>query len=70
MQEFVTDTMALIRRIEQRPLGVRAKKIFEEAEAQESMIYVPAIALGEILYLGEKSSISISLSIAIEYIRR
>jgi predicted nucleic acid-binding protein len=70
MQSFVTDSMALIRHIEGRNLGVKAKKIFAETESQKSIIYIPAMVMAEIMYLGESKRITISLLNAIEYIKR
>ena len=41
--EFVTDTMALILRIEKRKLGTAVKSIFDSVESGNTTVYVPAI---------------------------
>jgi predicted nucleic acid-binding protein len=70
MQQFVTDTMALIRRIQGRELGLKGKIIFEEVETQKSIIYIPTMVLAEIMYLSERKRISISLQFTLEYIQQ
>jgi len=59
--EFVTDTMGLVLRIERRKLGPTAKSIFEAAESPNATIYIPTLVFAEILYLAEKQRISLSL---------
>ena len=51
--EFVTDTMGLILRIEQRKLGPTAKGTFDSMESGNATVYVPALVFAEILYLSE-----------------
>jgi len=58
--ELVTDTMALILRLEKRKLGKVAKSWFESAEVGETQIYIPSLVFAEILYLGEKGRITVS----------
>jgi len=41
--EFVTDTMGLVLRLEQRRLGSTAKALFEAMETGTAIIYVPAV---------------------------
>ena len=59
--EFVTDTMGLILRLEQRRMGPQAKAIFEAAETGQATVHIPTFVLAEILYLSEKNRIQISL---------
>ncbi len=39
---YVTDTVALVLRLEKRRMGSKAKQIFIEAESGLSLIYIPA----------------------------
>jgi predicted nucleic acid-binding protein len=68
--EFVTDTMGLVLRIERRRLSPRARSIFESAESGNATVYVPAIVLAEILYLSERQRIGVSLGQVASYLRR
>ncbi len=68
--EFVTDTMALILRIERRRLGSRVKSLFESTESGNVNVYVPALVLAEIFYLSEKQRIHVSLPEVVEYLTR
>ncbi|MBI5788442.1 MAG: PIN domain-containing protein [Candidatus Schekmanbacteria bacterium] len=67
--EFVTDTMGLILRIEQRKLSSAARTIFNAVEAGKAVVYIPALVLGEILYLSEKQKIGISLQDVADYLK-
>jgi len=60
--EFVTDTMAVVLRVEKRRLGLKAKAAFDSAEAGSAVIYLPSMVLAEILYLSEKKRIQADLS--------
>ena len=60
--EFVADTVALVVRIEQRRLGKIASEAFATVEEGAARLYVPAIALAEILYLAERRRITATLS--------
>jgi predicted nucleic acid-binding protein len=66
--EFVTDTMAFVLRIERRRLGPKAKSAFDSAEAGSALIHVPGIVLAEILYLSEKKRIQADLSSVSNYL--
>jgi len=66
--EFVTDTMALVLRIEKRKLGLKVKAAFDSAEAGNALIYLPGIVLAEILYLSEKKRIQTDLSSVSNYL--
>ncbi len=59
--DLVTDTMALVLRLEKRKLGRKAKSAFEGAEAGKTQVIIPSMVLAEILYLSEKKRISIGL---------
>lgn len=67
--EFVTDTMALVLRVEKRRMGERAKAAFAALEAGSATIYVPGIVLAEILYLSERGRISASVEQVADYMR-
>ena len=68
--EFVADTVALILRLEHRKMGSRVQSIFEAAEQGSASIYVPAMALAEILYLSEKRRITTTLNAVSEYMHQ
>jgi predicted nucleic acid-binding protein len=68
--EFVTDTMGLVLRIEQRKLGPRAKSVFDSAESGKATVYVPALVFTEILYLSEKQRIRLSLHAVAGYLEQ
>jgi predicted nucleic acid-binding protein len=70
LNEFVTDTMGLVLRIEQRKMGSKAKSIFDVAEAGSATIYIPTLVLAEILYLSEKQRISSSFGKVVEYLKQ
>ena len=59
--EFVTDTMGLVLRIEQRRLPPPVKAIFDAVESGNATVYVPTMVFAAILYLAEKQRISLSL---------
>lgn len=64
---YVTDTMALILRLEQRKLPPKVKAIFQKAENEEAKIFIPAIALAELGYLSEKKRIDTNLKFVKRY---
>lgn len=68
--EFVTDTMGLVLRIERRKLGPTAKSIFDSVESGDATAYVPALAFAEILYLSEKQRIGISLRAVADHLQQ
>jgi predicted nucleic acid-binding protein len=69
MQGFVTDTMAVILKLENRRMPQAAKAIFLKAESKEVKRYVPGIVLAEIGYLAEKGRIDIKLQQVWDVIR-
>ncbi len=68
--EFVTDTMGLVLRIERRKSGARAKDAFDAVESGDATIYVPALVFAEALYLLEKQRISLSLGDIVDYLKQ
>ena len=68
--EFVTDTMGLVLRIEQRRLPPPVKAIFDAVESGNATVYVPTMVFAEILYLAEKQRISVSLRAVAEHLEK
>ncbi|MEA1966999.1 MAG: PIN domain-containing protein [Thermodesulfobacteriota bacterium] len=58
---FVTDTMALVLRLEKRKLSQKVKAIFESAENGNAEIIIPVMVLAEVGYLAEKGRIETNL---------
>ena len=48
MEEFVSDTMALILYLENRKVPYKAKSIFKQADVDEVHIHIPSMVLAEI----------------------
>jgi len=67
--EYVTDTMGLVLRIEKRKLSSIAKFIFEMSESGKIIIHIPSMVFAEILYLSERKRIGISLKDVAEYLK-
>lgn len=67
---FVTDTMGIVLRMENRRLSQAVKAIFNNAESGDAIIFIPAIVISEILYLSEKQRIEISIQDVSEYLVR
>ena len=62
MKHYVTDTMGLIRHLaKSEKLGKNASKIFEKADTDGCVVFIPAMVLMGILYLSEKNRISTTL---------
>ncbi|HRE40301.1 MAG TPA: PIN domain-containing protein [Ignavibacteria bacterium] len=70
MNEYVTDTMALILWLENRKFNKEIKKIFKSVLSKESKIYIPPICLAEIGYLSEKKKINIDLIFLKNYLEQ
>jgi PIN domain nuclease of toxin-antitoxin system len=68
--EYVTDTMALILRIEGRKLGTVARAAFNLVELGNATILLPAMVFAEALYLSEKGRIGIGLADVSNYMSR
>lgn len=62
MKRFlVSDTMAIVLRLERRKLPQAVRAAFEAAEKGECAIYLPAMSLAEIGYLSERKRIDATL---------
>ncbi|MEK8016166.1 MAG: PIN domain-containing protein [Candidatus Parabeggiatoa sp.] len=68
--KFVTDTMAMILRLEKRKMSQNAKSLFQSTEAGETFIYIPSMVFAEILYLSEKNRIKASLDNVENYLKQ
>lgn len=64
---FVTDTMALVLRLEKRKAPLKVKDIFSKAEADEIDLFIPSMVLAEIGYLSEKDRIDTNIESALSY---
>lgn len=69
VNKYVTNTMGLVLRIEKRQMSDNAKKVFVDAETSNTVIFIPAIVLAEILYLSERNRITISLKDIADYMK-
>lgn len=67
---YVADTVALVLRLENRRLGEDAARAFQEAEQNEAILYIPALAFAEVMYLSERQRISIGVAEVMSYLRR
>jgi predicted nucleic acid-binding protein len=70
MEEFVTDTMAIVLFLEKRKLPIQIKNIFERADAGDVFIIIPPMVLAEIAYLSEKNRIDLSIASLENYIKQ
>lgn len=62
MNRYVTDSTGLIRHLaKQKNIGKSARRIFEEADRGESLVFIPALVSLEIMYLSEKGRIPTTL---------
>lgn len=68
MNKYVSDSMALILKLEKRKLSKKVKDIFIQAEKGELEILIPAIVFAEIAYLSEKNRIETNLTETKKYI--
>ena len=66
---YVTDTMALILRLEKRKSSRHVKTIFEAVERGEVTLVIPALVLAEIGYLSERHRIDTNLAAVRDYCR-
>ena len=64
---YVTDTMALILRLEKRRLSQKIKAIFESVEKGNIILMIPAMVLAEIGYLSERNKIDTNLKEVQDY---
>ena len=68
--EYVADTVGLILYLEKSKLGNEAKKVFDVAENNQTIVHIPAMVLAEILYLSEKNRIKVSLADVAEHLKK
>jgi PIN domain nuclease of toxin-antitoxin system len=62
MNQYVTDTMAIVLYLEKRRMPQLVKQIFQSADVGLCTLFIPAIVVAEIGYLSEKGRISLSLA--------
>ncbi len=67
MNRYVSDTMALILRLEKRKIPQEVKAVFQKAEENKCEIIIPTLVFAELAYLSEKGRIDCSLKDAEEY---
>jgi len=58
---YVTDTMAIILRLEKRRLSKKVKSIFDNIEDGKIKLLIPAMVLAEIGYLSERNKIDTTI---------
>jgi PIN domain nuclease of toxin-antitoxin system len=68
--DYVTDTMALILRLEKRKLSQKVKTIFEAVEKGKINLMIPAMVLAEIGYLSERNKIETNLHEVQDYCQK
>lgn len=67
---YVSDTMALVLRLEKRKMGQNAKSIYEDAESGNTKVLIPAMVLAEIGYLSGRKKIDTNLQEVKEYCKK
>ncbi len=67
---YITDTMALVLRLERRKMGSEAKAIYEDAEKGNVKVIIPVMVLAEIGYLSEKNKIDTNLNEIKDYCQK
>ena len=68
--EYLADTVAVVRFLaDTGKIGRKARKIFEETEKGEHIIWISIISIVEIMYLAEKNRIPVNLEDFIEKIK-
>ncbi|MCL0079471.1 PIN domain-containing protein [Dehalococcoidia bacterium] len=67
---YVTDTMALVLRLEKRRLSRKVKAVFENVEKGNIKLIVPAMVLAEIGYLSERNRIDTNLNEVKDYCQK
>jgi predicted nucleic acid-binding protein len=70
MEQFVTDTMAIVLFLEKRRLPIQVKNIFEKSDAGDILILIPSMVLAEIAYLSEKNRIDLSIAALESHIKQ
>lgn len=66
--KFVIDTVGLVLHLEKRRLETETRNILKKAEAEQAVVYIPAIVFAEILYLSERQKIKTSISDVSDYL--
>ncbi len=61
MEEYVSDTMALVLYLERRKMPEKAKGLFQKADIGEIHIHIPSMVIAEIGYLSSKGRIELSI---------
>lgn len=67
---FVIDTMAFVLRLEKRKISRKIIAVFEEAERNNSSLFIPAMVLAEIGYLSERNRIDTNLKEVKKYCKQ
>lgn len=70
MNQYVTDTMAIVLCLSKRRLAPSVKQIFQSADIGLCTIAIPTIVAVEISYLSEKGRIDVSLAALKQHIRQ
>lgn len=68
--DYVTETMALILRLEKRKLSQKVRTIFEAVEKGKINLMIPAMVLAEIGYLSERNKIDTNLHEVQDYCQK
>jgi predicted nucleic acid-binding protein len=68
--DYVTDTMALILRLEKRKSSRNVKTIFDDVEKGSINLMIPAMVLAEIGYLSERNKIDTNLQEVQNYYKK
>lgn len=68
--DYVSDTMAIILRLESRRLPLRVREVFERVECGRQRLAIPAMAIAELGYLSERQRIETSLPVLFQYLRK
>jgi len=61
LNNYISDTMALVLTLERRRLPYPVKQIFDKAKQGKAEILIPSIVLAELAYLSEKNRIETDL---------
>lgn len=66
---YVSDTMAVVLRLEKRRISLAVKEVFAKAEAGDVNLFIPAMVVAEIGYLAERKRIDTSLNSVLSYVQ-
>ena len=71
MNEYVTDTYSLLwYSINSSFLGKKASAVFDEAELNSALIYIPSIVFAELYFLNTKQKHSIDFAVEFQKIKQ